>query len=114
MMSETSARARRFARWLGSLERNGFSGRRDAASPTAADAPAGVIGGRGVWAAGAGEVGPGAVGVGAARAVGAGGGASGGVGARGVCVAAGVGEVAAGEGATGGADGRGPEPGTKG
>jgi hypothetical protein len=27
MMSDTSARARRFARWSGSFERNGFSGR---------------------------------------------------------------------------------------
>src|SRR3954470_10427668 len=33
MMSETSARARRLARWLGSFERNGLSGRRAAASP---------------------------------------------------------------------------------
>jgi len=45
MMSETSARASRFARWSGSLERNGLTGRR---APLAGDATDGVAGG---WAA---------------------------------------------------------------
>ena len=46
-MSETRARASRFARWSGSLERNGLSGRRAPPSPIAGDAPGGVAGGRG-------------------------------------------------------------------
>jgi len=47
MMSETSARASLLARWLGSLERNGLSGRRAPPSPIAGDAPGGVAGGAG-------------------------------------------------------------------
>src|SRR5712671_2134455 len=37
MMSETRARASLLARWLGSLERNGFRGRRAPPSPVAGD-----------------------------------------------------------------------------
>src|SRR5436305_1258232 len=45
-MSETSARARRFARWFGSFERKGFSGRRAPESLAADGIPAeGVIAG---------------------------------------------------------------------
>src|SRR5438046_6431810 len=46
MMSETSARASRLARWFGSLDRNGLRGRRAPPSPIAGDAPGGVAGGR--------------------------------------------------------------------
>src|SRR5947207_14688169 len=46
MMSETNARARRFARWFGSFERNGLSGRRAPLSEIAGDAPGGVVEGR--------------------------------------------------------------------
>src|SRR5256885_16507111 len=73
MMSETSARASRLARWLGSLKRNGLTGRR-APPSTAEDAPGGVIGGRDAWAGGGieGEVGAaGGAGGGAGRAEGA-------------------------------------------
>src|SRR5450759_367160 len=47
-MSETRARASLLARWFGSLERNGLSGRRGPPSPAAGDAPGGFAGGRGV------------------------------------------------------------------
>src|SRR4051812_40362913 len=62
-MSETSARARRFARWFGSFERKGFSGRRAPESLTVDGVPA-----EGVTAADTGEVG----GVEVARAAGVG------------------------------------------
>src|SRR5947199_366783 len=47
MMSDTSARARRLARWFGSLERNGLTGLRAPPSPTAGDGEGGVAGGGG-------------------------------------------------------------------
>src|SRR5216110_1055015 len=46
MMSDTSARASRFARWFGSLDKKGLSGRRVPPSPTAGAAPGGVPGRR--------------------------------------------------------------------
>src|SRR5450759_600392 len=48
MMSETRARASLLARWFGSLERNGLSGRRGPPSPATGMAPGGFAGGRGV------------------------------------------------------------------
>jgi hypothetical protein len=57
MMSETSARASRLARWLGSFERKGLSGRLAPASEGAgAVADAGVAGRAGVAVTGAGGV----------------------------------------------------------
>ena len=47
MMSETRARASLLARWFGSLDRNGFSGRRDPLSPAKGGATGGLAGGRG-------------------------------------------------------------------
>src|SRR5437868_3035239 len=47
MISDTNARASRFARWFGSLDRKGLSGRRAPPSPIAGAAPGGVAGGRG-------------------------------------------------------------------
>src|SRR6266513_395272 len=47
MMSETSARASRFARWFGSFDRKGLSGRRAPPSETGDDAAGGVLLGRG-------------------------------------------------------------------
>ena len=116
MMSETRARASRLARWLGSLERNGFTGRRAPPSPTAVDAPGGVIGGRGVGAAGGIDaLAAGGVGGDAGRGVGAG------VGAEvvalgpvnGLGAADGI-DVAAGEDDVGGAGGLLEDPGTNG
>src|SRR2546423_15608344 len=109
MMSETRARASRLARWLGSLERNGFTGRRAPASPTPVDAPGGVIGGPGVGGAGgiealvAGCIGAGAGRAGGAAGVGVGGPATGPVDGRG---APGGGLVAAGSAVGGAAHGR--------
>src|SRR5450759_2299881 len=48
MMSETRARASLLARWFGSLERNGLSGRRGPPSAATGMAPGGFAGGRGV------------------------------------------------------------------
>ena len=44
MMSDTSARASRLARWFGSFDRNGFSGRRAPLSPIGVDALGVAIG----------------------------------------------------------------------
>jgi hypothetical protein len=46
MMSETRARASLLARWLGSLERNGFRGRRAPPSPATGDGVGAEVGGR--------------------------------------------------------------------
>src|SRR2546423_2202770 len=117
MMSETRARASRLARWLGSLERNGFTGRRAPASPTAVDAPGGVIGGRGAGGVGGIEaVVAGCIGGGAGRAGGAPG-VGGGVPAtepvNGRGAAGGI-DVADGDDVVGAAGGLLDEPGTNG
>src|SRR5690349_3268081 len=111
MMSETSARASRFARWLGSLERNGFTGRRAPASATDGEAPGGVIIiGFGGCAADGGAL--------DAAVTGGAPGGIGGTAARGVGAGGGVGEVAtapdARPGLIGGAGGLFEEPGTNG
>jgi hypothetical protein len=89
------------ARWLGSLERNGFSGRREAAS-LAAEPPGGVNG-RGGWAAGVGGVGGGG---GVSGGVAARGGVTDGVAARGAGADGAIGEFATGVAAGGGTGGR--------
>src|SRR6478672_3764071 len=85
MMSETRARASRLARWSGSLDRNGFSGRRAPLSPPDWGTLGGVAGGRGGAGARAGvaEGTNGAAGVCEASAIGRIGGAGLGAGAAG-------------------------------